>query len=66
MKSVWIGQIFVFNPKNSKGKDYVGVYDVLVSLHSGTTCLNMAASLVQLWVQACCSSSAISSEDQVC
>ena len=32
----------------------------------GNALLDSAASLVQLWVQRCCSSSVILSEDQVC
>ena len=48
-------------------KFYVGVYDVLVLiLNLETRCSISAAPLVQRWVQTCCSSSVISSEDRVC
>ena len=67
--TLWMGQLFVFNPQLAlkfKDENYVEVYGVLVSLNLEMSCLNSAASLVQWWVQASCSSSAISSEDQVC
>ena len=54
MNSVDWDNHFVFNPKNSKIKKYVGVYDVLVSiLNLETRYSNSTASLVQRWVQTC-------------
>ena len=69
MKSVKWEIYFVFDPKNSEIKlFYAGVYDDLVSfLNLETRCSqNSATSLIQRWVQTCCSSIVISSEDQVC
>ena len=56
---------FVFNPKDSRSKIYVEVYDGVVPiLNLETRCSSSATSQIQ-WRQ-CCSSSEISSEDQVC
>ena len=62
MNSVAWSKDFVSNPENSK-KLYVVVYDVFVSiLNLETCCSNLAALLVQPWVQTCCSSSILSEE----
>ena len=58
---------FVFNPKDPRLKIYVEVYDGIVSiLNFETHCSSSAASQIQWWSRQCCSSSVISSEDQVC
>ena len=62
---------FVFNPKDSRSKFYVEVNDGIVSiLNLETRCSSSAASQIQWWPiggsRQCCSSSEISSEDQVC
>ena len=58
---------FVFSPKDSRSKVYVEVYDGIVSiLNLETRCSSSAASRFNGGSRQCCSSSEISSEDQVC
>ena len=66
--TLWIGTIILsLILRIQRIKIYVGFYDVLVLiLNLETCCSNFASLPVQQLLQACCSSSVISSEDQVC